>query len=111
MTTPADTWADEIMAELPNCGPASDDWGDGDAYWGGCPTCERHDGYINIGRGHWFYCAEHKVCWWVGSNLFSSWKDQTDAEQRAEYDAVGFEGMREIKPKHVCPSGCTCTYT
>jgi hypothetical protein len=59
-------------------------------YWGCCPTCHQYDGYINIGRGHWFYCGEHKIRWCTGSNLFSTWQNETDEEQRERYDALDF---------------------
>ena len=39
--------------------------------WGDCPDCGHDDGYVNIGKGHSFFCREHKTTWFVGSNLFS----------------------------------------
>ena len=41
----------------------------GDSYFGLCPHCHDNDGFINLGRGHWFLCHEHKVMWFIGSNL------------------------------------------
>ena len=46
--------------------------------FGGCPHCHWHDGFINAGSDHWFYCEQHKVMWCVGSNLFSGWREQTE---------------------------------
>jgi hypothetical protein len=66
-------------------------------YFGVCPTCHKTDGYINIGRGHWFYCKEHSVTWLIGSNLFSSWRDQTEEQQREVYDQLGFEQFTEVE--------------
>ncbi len=54
--------------------------GDGDDYFGVCPTCRKYSGCLNIGRDHWFYCETHKTKWWIGSNLFSGWKSQTEEE-------------------------------
>lgn len=78
-------------------------------YFGGCPTCQGHDGFTNIGRCHWFYCAQHRVCWFGGSNLFSRRLDETEDEQRAAYDRLGFDTFTEVKPLynaadllHVC---------
>jgi hypothetical protein len=51
-------------------------------YFGGCPWCGQTDGYRNVGRDHWFFCRTHKTKWWVGSNLFSGWRDETEQEQR-----------------------------
>ena len=67
-------------------------------YFGVCPTCGRHDGYINIGAGHWFYCAEHRTRWNVGANLFDSWKDQTEDEQRARYLELDFGSYVTVEP-------------
>jgi len=49
-----------------------------ESYWGDCPKCGSSDGYLNIGRDHWFRCDEHKVAWCVGSNPFSSWQEEND---------------------------------
>ena len=54
----------------------------------GCPECNGGDGMINIGKSHWCYCNKCKVQWCIGSNLFSSWREETVAEQRARYHAL-----------------------
>lgn len=70
-------------------------------YFGVCPTCKKSDGYINIGKGHWFYCREHKVRWFVGSNLFSSWRDETEEEQHAQYAELGMGDFWDVVPLEV----------
>jgi hypothetical protein len=70
-----------------------------DDYFGVCPVCRKCNGYINIGRSHWFYCKEHRVTWCAGSNLFSSWRHQTEEEQRRIYDQLGFDAFQQIEPK------------
>ena len=50
-----------------------------DEYIGGCPHCGQNDGYINIGRDHWFSCGRHKTKWLAGSNLLSGWRDKDEA--------------------------------
>ena len=67
-------------------------------YFGLCPRCKKTDGYYNVGRGHWFYCRQHRTKWVVGANLFSSWRDQTEQEQRRNYDANGFGSYEEVEP-------------
>ena len=47
-------------------------------YFGGCPHCDQINGYINIGRDHWFICDRHKTKWLAGSNLFSGWCDEDE---------------------------------
>jgi hypothetical protein len=71
---------------------------DGNAYFGLCPVCHKSDGYLNVGREHYFYCAEHKVRWWAGSNLFSSWRYETEGEQRRKYDEVGMAHFANVEP-------------
>lgn len=64
--------------------------------YGGCPACGRTDGYRNVGRDHWFFCAEHRVRWWAGSNLFSSWRGETEAAFR---ENIAFmEPFTEVTP-------------
>ncbi|MFH0899003.1 MAG: hypothetical protein V2A73_00080 [Pseudomonadota bacterium] len=46
--------------------------------WGDCPKCGRTDGFLNIGRGHWFMCHTHKTKWFAGSNLFSTWREESE---------------------------------
>ncbi|HUI21321.1 MAG TPA: hypothetical protein VLZ74_09790 [Methylocella sp.] len=69
-----------------------------DNYFGVCPVCGKTDGYINTGRVHWFFCKEHKLRWWAGINLFSSWQHETEEEQRRQYDELGFGAFTAIKP-------------
>jgi hypothetical protein len=69
-----------------------------DGYFGWCPHCRNNDGFINVGRNHWFLCQEHKTKWWAGANLFSSWREETEEEQRAIYDKYGVGGYTEVEP-------------
>jgi hypothetical protein len=74
-----------------------------DGYFGLCPHCRNNDGYVNIGRGHWFVCDEHKVMWFIGSNLFSSWKDQTEEEQERAFYARGLDQYSRIDEPYYPP--------
>ena len=65
-------------------------------YFGGCPKCGRDDGYLNVGRCHWFVCDEHKTTWCVGSNLFSSWREQS--EEVWEENARRLSEYIEVEP-------------
>jgi hypothetical protein len=69
-----------------------------DDYFGTCPHCHHTDGYINVGKHHWFLCDKHKVKWFVGSNLFSSWRRETIKQQRAAYEARGVGAYTEVAP-------------
>jgi hypothetical protein len=69
-----------------------------DDYFGLCPRCRRNNGYFNAGRNHWFYCDEHRTKWWGGSNVFSSWRHETEGDQRAHYDAKGFGTYERVAP-------------
>jgi hypothetical protein len=45
-------------------------------------------------------CKEHKVKWCVGSNLFSSWRHETEQEQRQIYDDLGVGLYKEVEPHY-----------
>jgi len=51
---------------------------------------------VNVGKGHWAFCSEHRKTWTIGSNLFSNWKDQTEDEQRARYDEIGLGDFEHV---------------
>ncbi len=51
-------------------------------HFGSCPECGKTDGFRNIGRDHYFICHVHKTCWYVGSNLFSGWREDSEETQR-----------------------------
>jgi hypothetical protein len=76
----------------------------GDDYFGVCPTCFKFTGYINIGKGHWFFCKEHRVKWWFGSNIFSDWRQQTEEEQREAYDSLGFTDYDDLTHAEIAQS-------
>ncbi|MBE9100246.1 hypothetical protein IQ267_12430 [filamentous cyanobacterium LEGE 07170] len=51
--------------------------------FGNCPICQGTDGILNIGRDHWGYCSNHKTRWYIGSNLMSSWRYETEDDWKA----------------------------
>lgn len=67
-------------------------------YFGACPTCHKNDGYANVGRTHILFCIGHRVRWTAGENIFSSWKYETEEEQRSNYDAIGLDSFTEVEP-------------
>jgi hypothetical protein len=71
-------------------------------YCGGCPKCGRNDGQFNAGCAHWFVCHEHKVMWTIGTNLFSGWRDETEAEQREKWRRI--EDYEEVT-EGILPEG------
>jgi len=79
---------------IPKVAPGTCDEDDG--YFGVCPFCHKNDGHINVGRSHWFLFHQHKVKWCVGANLLSSWRGQTQDEQRAIYNRLGVGTYREL---------------
>jgi hypothetical protein len=75
-----------------------------DGYFGLCPTCHKTDGYINVGRSHWFLCDEHKVKWLIGANLFSSWRHESEEDQRKIYYDRGVDKYKEVEPFYSEPT-------
>lgn len=59
-----------------------------DNYFGGCPECGGNDGYLNVGRNHWYICHEHKTRWLLGSNLFSSWQEQSEEDWKRNAELI-----------------------
>ncbi len=55
-------------------------------HFGGCPECGRNDGFVNIGRQHWFYCAMHLTTWLAGENLFGCWRTEDEVTWQANKD-------------------------
>jgi uncharacterized protein YeaO (DUF488 family) len=47
-------------------------------YWGHCPHPEHENYNMNIGRAHWMVCDVCKIKWLIGSNLFSSWRYESE---------------------------------
>lgn len=69
--------------------------------FGGCPECGKTEGYRNVGRDHWFFCLAHKTRWCVGSNLFSSWRYETEDDWRRNRAMLaGFREVAPVFPKH-----------
>ena len=66
--------------------------------FGSCPTCGRHDGYLNVEQEHWFICRKHKHKWHAGSNLFSCWKDETPETWEKNLELLN--GYTRVEPAH-----------
>ena len=54
-----------------------------DNYFGHCPVPEHQNYCLNIGRGHWMVCDKCRIKWFMGANLFSSWRYQNEDVWRA----------------------------
>lgn len=71
-----------------------------DSYWGVCPHCRRNDGYLNLGRNHWFVCHRHRVRWLIGENLFSTWRFETPEDWKANSAVIG--GYAVVSWEDIC---------
>ncbi len=68
-------------------------------HFGDCPQCGGNDGYINIGRDHWFVCRRHGVKWYVGTDIFPGWRNENAEEWRL--NAILLSHYLEVEPfKH-----------
>ena len=67
-----------------------------DDYFGGCPECGKNGGFLNIGGDHWFVCHAHKKRWSPGWNLFSCWKEESEAQWAA--NAALLNGYDKVAP-------------
>jgi hypothetical protein len=75
----------------------NDDCGD---YFGNCPVCGTSGCYLNLGRTHVFYCEDHKIGWVVGSNLFSSWREET--EEDWQRNLAKLDDFQKIDARDAC---------
>ncbi|HIF50891.1 MAG TPA: hypothetical protein EYQ42_05105 [Thiotrichaceae bacterium] len=50
---------------------------------GVCPKCGKSDGFVNLGKEHWFICRDHKTKWFAGVNMFEGWENQTVAQAQS----------------------------
>lgn len=66
------------------------------AYFGNCPVCRREPEYVNVHMTHWMICGRCKTKWRIGSNLFSSWHDETEADW--ERNRALLATFREVEP-------------
>ena len=64
-------------------------------YFGHCPVPEHMNRHLNIGRGHWMVCDECRLKWLVGSNLFSSWREEDEKTWRGNSKRIG--KYKEVK--------------
>lgn len=72
-----------------------------DEYFGGCPHCGQTDGYVNVQGAHFFICKTHQVYWWIGTNLFSSWKEED--QEIWDKNKQMLEQFTEVEPIHPEP--------
>jgi hypothetical protein len=63
---------------------------------GVCPKCGKSDGFVNLGKEHWFICRVHKSKWFAGANLFEGWENQTVAQ--AQSIELMLDSYKEIVP-------------
>lgn len=66
--------------------------------FGGCPVCGGSDGFLNVGRTHWFVCHKHSTKWCIGSHWFRSSRFDGDVWQE---NLQLLSKYREVTP--VCP--------
>jgi hypothetical protein len=50
-------------------------------------------------KGLWFFCHAHRTIWYAGFDLFSSWRDQAEKEQRINYARLGLDGYEKVDPE------------
>lgn len=48
-----------------------------ESHFGVCPRCKKRGELLNVERSHFFACHKHRCYWYVGFNLFLSWKKET----------------------------------
>lgn len=67
-------------------------------YYFGCCKCGHCHRVRNIGSDHWYYCDNCKFKWYVGSNLFNTWKEENEDIWKENYNYL--LKYQEIEPQH-----------
>jgi hypothetical protein len=69
-----------------------------DNHFGACPECRsaEHVKCCNIRRVHFMFCEIHRVAWCVGSNLFSSWENESEGDWQRNHAML--EGYQTVEP-------------
>ncbi len=65
-------------------------------HFGLCPVCHKNDGYLNLNRSHVFRCIAHRKGWVYGSNIFSGWREESEADW--ERNAKELERYQKVEP-------------
>ena len=50
------------------------------SHLGACPQCHDAGACLNVRKDHWGCCTRCSTRWRIGSNLFSSWQHETEAD-------------------------------
>lgn len=69
-----------------------------DEHFGNCPQCGYNEEYLNLGRDHWFICDACRTKWYVGSNLFDSWRHES--EEDWSRNTWRLSSYREVEPAY-----------
>jgi len=73
-----------------------------------CPVCHKTDGYFDIVRAHWFFCREHRMAWWVGTNLYGILPEDLEEQRRYAEEFVGYQCVEPFYfPETLARAGVT----
>lgn len=50
----------------------------GPSFDGRCPYCAGAGELVNVERSHYIVCRKHRAAWFVGANLYSCWRHETE---------------------------------
>ncbi len=64
--------------------------------FGGCPACGCVANIWNVWKSHWAVCHRHRTKWYIGENLFSNWRQETEADWLA--NKYRLAEYREVEP-------------
>lgn len=54
-------------------------------YFGTC-SCGKEPKYFNYERTNWMYCSKCKEMWLLGSNIFTSWRNENKKIWKVNYE-------------------------
>lgn len=67
------------------------------SYFGHCDNCNSC-GIMHVGRHHYGLCNKNKTFWYIGSNLLSGWREQTEEQKNENIEYLSNLKEVEFKP-------------
>jgi hypothetical protein len=60
-----------------------------------CPKCGCCSNIANVGRVHWGLCKSCGIRWCIGENLFSGWREESEADwERNRRELAAYRQVR-----------------
>lgn len=66
--------------------------------YGVCPICRKQGDCLSVNSRQWYVCKEHKYKWFIGTNVFNTWRSMTVDEFNRNEDIL--MQLKRVVPLH-----------